>query len=340
MAPRQLGFVAHGIDVAADAAGSFKEIKGLLDAHGVVVLPNQCLTRAEMHLFAQHFGDIGLHLGQAPNESPDFPGMLTLSDGVDSSGEKTDGASKFGPKWHSDFAPCVHPGFATLLYCREAPTNGGATLFADMQQAFVALPPGERERCAEMKVRISYIDRLEILDADAAYGNNLLKIHEAEAVKEMVRRRRPDIEHPMVRRLPDITTPGGGCMTCLWLGDAESSVATGGGLRISQDYEEGRAFLHRIQEYATGPQFRYRHVYQPNDLVIWDNRQVMHRGEYETVRASSDGRRVMWHVGTKGERPLAHLSTLSLLTPPEPDGDCWRSAMSVAGEVDGRGARL
>ena len=117
---------------------------------------------------------------------------------------------------------------------------------------------------------------------------------------------------------------------------------------------QAKAFLQEMQDYATGPKYRYRHIWKPNQLVIWDSRQVMHRGEYETVRSATvenalrsrgeEGRRVMWHVGTKGERPVALVETLSLLAPLEPAGDCWRVATdrgtATAGAGSTKAARL
>ena len=97
----------------------------------------------------------------------------------------------------------------------------------------------------------------------------------------MVRRQRPDIEHPLVRALPDIGRDNGGA-TALWLGDSESSIAVGEGLT---GFDDGKAFIDRLRNWATSEPFRYRHLWAPDQLVIWDNRQVMHRGEYETVAA-------------------------------------------------------
>ena len=58
----------------------------------------------------------------------------------------------------------------------------------------------------------------------------------------------------------------------------------------------------------------------------------MHRGEYETIQdaPTAAGRRVMWHVGTKGERPIASDASVELLTPDEPEGDHWSLPTTAA----------
>ena len=63
--------------------------------------------------------DFNVYAYQEHAEVAGLPGFLTLSDGIDDAGDAAEGASSFGPMWHSDFAPCVRSGYATLLYCRE-----------------------------------------------------------------------------------------------------------------------------------------------------------------------------------------------------------------------------
>jgi taurine dioxygenase len=212
---RQLGTVvtaANGAPItAANLDDCLSTIQDALQQHGVVVIKNvQGLTREGMHRFAQKFGPLGLHLGQSPNEfSPALPGMLTLSDG--DGGPVQGNASRFGPGWHSDFAACVFPGAATLLYCEEAPTSGGATLFADMVASHAALPEERAASLRDVKLRISYIDRLPEMEKDEAYQRNIIPLHGVDGARQMLMQRRPDVEHPLVQQLPS-------GRLALWLG--------------------------------------------------------------------------------------------------------------------------
>lgn len=266
MAGRQLGTV---ISSAADGSAigvsnldeCFATIRQALDRHGIVVLKNlHGLTRERMHQFAQNFGPLGLHLGQGPNEhSSALPGMLTLSDG--DGGPEEGSASNFGPGWHSDFAACVYPGAATLLYCEQAPAVGGATLFADMVASHAALSAERKASLNEVKLRISYIDRLAEMEEDEAYQRNIVPLHGTDGAREMVMRRRPDVEHPLVQRLPS-------GQLALWLGDSVSTLAVGDAVPADEGTGKQGRFVMELLEFATADLFLYRHVYNPGELVM------------------------------------------------------------------------
>ena len=213
-----------------------------------------------MHRFAQNFGPLGLHLGQGPNEySPALPGMLTLSDG--DGGPEKGSASKFGPGWHSDFAACVFPGAATLLYCEQAPAEGGATLFADMVASHAALPAERQAALSDVKLRISYIDRLAEMEQDEAYQRNIIPLHGIDGAREMIMRRRPDVEHPLVQQLPS-------GQLALWLGDSVSTLAVGDAVPTDEGTGQQGRFVMGLLDYATADRFVYRHVYEPGQMVM------------------------------------------------------------------------
>ena len=91
----------------------------------------------------------------------------------------------------------------------------------------------------------------------------------------------------------------------------------------AHDWQEGSRRLKELQEYATAPQFCHWHKWTAGDTVCWDNRQVLHRSTPFVKKQS--WRRVMWTVGTKGERALPFRPELvgPMVTPPEPEGDSW-----------------
>ena len=180
---------------------------------------------------------------------------------------------------HSDFAPCVHPGYATLLHCIEAPDHGGATLFADLLSAYEALPAATQRQHAEVKLRISCapphhnrlgaaavmtcraasdISRLPELETDSAFGRNLIPLHGVEGARQLVTSRRPDVEHPLVRRLPN-------GRSALWLGDSESSSALGEPVAEGEEKD----YIQRVRDFATAERFTYAHKWEHGDLTIW-----------------------------------------------------------------------
>jgi taurine dioxygenase len=211
--PRVIGTRVPGVNLRlegadpAAAAAQFARVEAALHAHGVVVLPGQSPTREQLHLFAQRWGPIALHIGQGANEYPGMPGMLTINDGFsDDDPAPEPGATEFGPTWHCDFAACAKPGYATVLNCQSTPTGPRPedrcdTLFADLVAAYDALPEPEQRELQSLKVRVSYGSRElhpDIFMHDSVAKRNMVHYSREEA-KALIRDLRPDVEHPLVR---------------------------------------------------------------------------------------------------------------------------------------------
>ena len=95
----------------------------------------------------------------------------------------------------------------------------------------------------------------------------------------------PPVRHPLVRVNPVNRRPN------LFLGAHASHVE---GLPL----EEGRGLLRALLEHVTRPEFVYRHEWEEGDLVIWDNRCVLHRATpYDTV----NHKRFMQRTTVSGE---------------------------------------
>jgi hypothetical protein len=167
------------------------------------------------------------------------------------------------------------------------------------------LPPEDQERALSTVLLASYIAGLDADNGDGTKGfdndegGNVVKARGEGETRKLIETRRPDVYHPMVRRHPQTGRPS------IFLGDRASIGRT---LWIAGDKsEEGRAFLHRMYEFATQERFVYRHHWKPGEVVIWDNRRTLHRA-YEFDYGSY--RRVLWHIGTIGERPVPYRAGL------------------------------
>jgi alpha-ketoglutarate-dependent taurine dioxygenase len=96
----------------------------------------------------------------------------------------------------------------------------------------------------------------------------------------------PPVSHPVFRVHPETHR------TCIFLGDHAETIE---GL----NYEEGRTLVDRLNHLATPEELIYRHHWKPGQVVIWDNRCVLHRAtEFDTV----NDRRVMRRCTTLEER--------------------------------------
>ena len=97
----------------------------------------------------------------------------------------------------------------------------------------------------------------------------------------------PPVEHPVVRTHPETGR------RCLFLGDHAEYIS---GL----EYAEGRSLIERLHRQVSESRFIYRHKWRPKDLVIWDNRCLLHRATpFDTARE----RRVMLRCTVLGDEP-------------------------------------
>jgi alpha-ketoglutarate-dependent 2,4-dichlorophenoxyacetate dioxygenase len=160
--------------------------------------------------------------------------------------------------WHSDSSFKPVPSLCSLLSARVVPPEGGATEFASGRAAYPSLPEALKSRVeGAMAVH------------DFAWSRDQIRPGFFTAEERAVY---PPVRHPLVR-----TNPVNGRKS-LFLGAHASHIE---GLPV----DEGRALLKEILAHVTQPAFRYRHEWGEGDLVIWDNRCVLHRATpYDSAR--------------------------------------------------------
>lgn len=171
-----------------------------------------------------------------------------------------------GSHWHTDLVHSDEPASFTMLNAIEVPVSGGGTMFADQRRAFEELP-SERQ--------------------DLAESITVLHCYEGRTDGSM-----PTFRHPLVRRHPAIGRK------VLY-----AAADTGIGIAGMPD-TEARQLLDKIADYATQTRFVNLHEYQPHDLIIWDNAQLLHSAQRLERATEPDMRRVMHRVSVRGW-PLA-----------------------------------
>ena len=237
-------------DVAAIEAG--------MDAFAVLVFPGQDITDEEHVAFTERFG--ALEATTAGNVSK--PEQNRLSDkladvsNLDKDGKplaRDDRRRMFNlgnQLWHSDSSFRPVPAKYSILSGRRVSTAGGNTEFADMRAAYDALDDATKREVENLVCEHS------LLHSRGALGFDELTAEERAMFRPV--RQRLVRTHPVTGR------------RSLYL----SSHA--GGI-VGWPVPEARAFLRDLNEHATQPRFVYVHQWQPFDLVMWDNRQTMHR---------------------------------------------------------------
>jgi alpha-ketoglutarate-dependent 2,4-dichlorophenoxyacetate dioxygenase len=165
--------------------------------------------------------------------------------------------------WHTDASYDQARGVYSLLSCHSIPPGGADTEFADMRAAYEALPQPMKARIEDLLVEHS------IWHSRALAGMT--------DVTEEEKATRPSARHLLVQRHAG--------RKLLYLASHASHI-------VGWPLEEGRALIRELIEFATQSRFVYRHKWRVGDLLVWDNRQTMHRGTpFDDTRHPRDMRR-------------------------------------------------
>lgn len=260
-------------------------IGAALEERGVVVFPRINVSDDEQLALTDRLGgraNIGGKVPGAHAEKKDIY-KITLDKKLNNEPDYVLGTFF----WHVDGVPVDQPlPKATALSARHLSSTGGATEFANLYAAYENLPEEERRELESLRVIHTVEGAVR-----PVYGR---LSHERE---ERYANLAPGMEHPLVWIHAD------GRKSLLIGTHAEGIVGMPG--------SHARALLTRLQQWASQPEFVYRHNWQVGDLVIWNNQGVMHR-----VVPYSDEARVMHRTVIAGkEKPgrpasreqLAHL---------------------------------
>ena len=274
-----MGAEVLGADLAALGDGDFDAIRDAFHAHQVIAIRDQSLPPSAQLAFSRRFGALEDQLN-AHYTVPDYPEVLVLSNDVKDG--KPVGLIDGGDFWHSDSSHREFPSMATILYAVQNPRHGGDTEFANMYAAYDSLSD-------DMKKRIG----------------NLKGIHAVSKLKNKrvtVSPRRPDGKdfYERQKSLPDQiwpivrTHPVTG-RKALYV-SPRFTIGIAGLPQDEADEILDALFAHQIR-----PEFVYRHKWRDRDLVMWDNRSVIHQATGGYVYPDV---RTMHRTVVAGDRPF------------------------------------
>ena len=241
-----------------------------MDKYAVLVFHDQPLTDDQQLAFTRSLGEIEHAIGTGLRQEYRLPttfadvSNLDVNNQVFARDSRTRLFSLGNRLWHSDSSFKVVPAKYSLLHARSIPSKGGNTEFADMRAGYDALDDETRTLVADL-----------ICEHSQIYSRQQLGF--ADFTPEELERFKP------VRQVLVRTHPGHGRKS-LYL----SSHA--GGI-VGWPVPEARAFLRDLNEIATQRQFVYSHKWRVGDLVMWDNRQTMHRARPFPAHEPRDVRR-------------------------------------------------
>ena len=229
----------------------------------------------------------------------DCPMVRRLGDAVDEAGNPVGLLNRLGYEWHTD------GGGATLLYCQHAPESPPrTTLFASGAAAYDALPPARRMEAETIlacySTRFVTGDTATIdYEAGVRMTPNGLRLAEP-ARPDAVRGRRGKAAHerPLVRVHPPTARK------VLWASPKNMDHLKIG--RRALSVEQSRARLEEMLRYGTATEetsLVYEHRWKPGDLVLMDNRQVLHSTTPYANDRHGRGRQLMHHISMRARRP-------------------------------------
>ncbi len=266
-----------GIDISQKPdAGEIDAIRAAIDIHGVLVFRNaKPLDDNQQIAFAGGFGPLQ-HLSMIKMLGGgatrlDHSELIDVSN-LDETGEivgADDRRRHFHEAnllWHTDVSFDDNRAVYSILSARILPPAGGDTDFADMRGAYEALT----------SARKAELDALEV-EHSIWYSRALggfTELSEAEMAT------RPPARHGLVSANPRTGAKA------LYLASHASHI-------IAWPEDESRATLDELMDHATEERFCYSHIWQPGDVVMWDNQSTMHRAaEFDSLTHVRDMRRV------------------------------------------------
>jgi alpha-ketoglutarate-dependent 2,4-dichlorophenoxyacetate dioxygenase len=247
-----------GIDISSGVSPTeAAAIEDGMDRYGVLVFRGQVVDDEQQFAFSTHFGPMETATGDiAAQEQRRLSMDINDISNLDQHGNvvaRDDRRRLFGlgnMLWHSDSSFKATPAKFSLLSARVIPAEGGNTEFADMRAAWDALDPALQEEC-----------RTLVCEHSQVYSRGLLGFTD---FSEEEREKWAPVPQRLVRRHQRTGR------LSLYL---SSHI---GGIR-GWPVPEARMFVRDLTEHATQPPFVYSHRWRQWDLVMWDNRVVMHR---------------------------------------------------------------
>ena len=243
-----------------------------MDRYAVLVFRDQKITDEQQMAFSLNFGALENARGgniTKPEDRRLAVGMNDVSN-LGRDGRPLDRESRVhlfnlgNLLWHSDSSFRAVPAKYSLLSARVVHLTGGNTEYADMRAAYDALDAGTKAEIEDLVCEHS------LMYSRGSLG--MLDFTDEERTMFRPVRQRLVRTHPVTGR------------KSLYL-------ASHAGAIVGMTMPEARILLRDLTEHATQPRFVYAHAWRQWDLVMWDNRQVMHRGRRYDQSQPRDMRR-------------------------------------------------
>ncbi|MEM9033551.1 MAG: TauD/TfdA family dioxygenase [Actinomycetota bacterium] len=265
------GAEVHGLDLRSVDRPTALVLRDMWVEHGLLVFPDQGLDRDEQDRLARHFGELEFEAAPITNVRADGSVRTSFDDDVVKSIRGNEG-------WHHDSTYMPVQARGAVVSAELVPTSGGSTGFADMRHAYAALDDEDRATLEAHTAahslywsmqRAGYLPTPRDDGSYAMYG-----YHDLETPRR-----------PLVKVHPDT-------------GEANLNIGRHAHAVDGMVDDESLALLDRINAGAVADDRRVHfHEWNVGDVVIWDNRRLMHRA---TPFDLNEPRRI-WHTRIAGD---------------------------------------
>ena len=271
-------FGAHVTNVNVSAPlseAAFAAIHAAWLAHGVLIFRDQHLDDDALVAFSSRFGTLEASPASDSVAAGGSPVLeIWIISNVIEDGKPIGSLGSGEAEWHTDMSYVAKPPKASVLYALSVPDRGGDTWFADMNAAYDTLPDDLRAAIAGRRANhAESFTSVGELRKGAALPSGVLSA--------------PGTAHPIVRTHSETHR------RALYLGRRRWAYIEG--LEVA----ESEALLDRLWAHCADAQFAIKHRWRPGDLVVWDNRRVIHRRD----AFDSSARRIMHRTQIMGDRP-------------------------------------
>jgi len=238
---------------------------------------NQRLNDDDLLRFSRYFGELD---PPGPNPYgvtflPEYPEINVISNVRDDAGVPIGNLGDGEAVWHADMTYIDNPPEAGILYALEVPVGQGDTYFANMVAAYDDMP-------ADLRAAIDG----KILIHDAAHNSAGMLRKGYEEVRDV--KLTPGARHSLAYEDPT-------GRVALFLGRRPHAYILG------MEEDDSEALLDSLWAHASQPKYSWKNEWQAGDLVMWQNRMVLHRRD----GFDPNMRRVMHRTQLKGRSPIA-----------------------------------
>jgi taurine dioxygenase/putative 2-oxoglutarate oxygenase len=246
-----IGTEVRGIDLREPISDSdFKKIFDAWIDTTILLIRDQHITEQQHLDFTKRFGEISFYTRKKFSEDK-YPEILVLTNKKNKEG-KPIGSPYSGRVWHTDGHYMENPPSGSIIYCLEAPPEGGDTMFANMFKAYDYLPEKTKGLIDNLDVTI---DRVF-----SRYYNYPKRTPPTEKqIKEWIK-----VDQPMVKTHPE---------------NNKKAIYAGGNVPWGVpglSHDESDPLVTFVQECSVLEQFVYRHKWRPGDMIVWENRSALH----------------------------------------------------------------